>query len=95
MPLEVDFRSLGVELGTMRVVIRRLGDRSLGIELGTMGVIIRPSEVDFRPRRVNLRFLKVDFGQKNSILGLYLLEEDFGHKNSILGLCDRILGSGG
>ena len=62
MSLEVDFRSLRVELGTMRVVIRRLGDRSLGIELGTMGVNIRPSGVDFRSLRVTLRFLEVDFG---------------------------------
>ena len=62
MPLEVNFRSLEVELGTMRVVFRRLGERFLGIELGTMGVNIRPSGVGFRPLRVTLIFLEVDFG---------------------------------
>ena len=52
---------LEVELGgTIRVAIRRLGDRSLGIELGTMGLNIRLSAVDFRPLRVTLRFLEVD-----------------------------------
>ena len=88
------FRSVGVKLGTIKVVIRRLGDRSLGIELWTKGVNIRPSGVDFRPLRVTLRF-QVDFGHQNSILALYLLEEHFGHKNSILGFFDQILGSGG
>ena len=49
-------------MGSVRVVIRRLGDRSLGIELGTSGANIRPSGVDFRPLRVTLGFLEVDFG---------------------------------
>ena len=40
----------------------RLGDMSLEIELGTMGVNIRPSGVGYRPLRVTLRFLEVDFG---------------------------------